>query len=155
MPGLDPKVAVHHLAMKKGARPVKLGQRRFRSEFVPSIEAEVNRLIDGGFILEVLYLIWLSNIVLVRKKNGQIILCIDFRDLNHACLKDVFLLPIPELMIDGTTRNEALNFIDGSSKYNQIKMTPADEELTTFRTPKGVYCYKVIPFGLKNAGATY
>ncbi|GAA0184548.1 hypothetical protein LIER_31836 [Lithospermum erythrorhizon] len=58
-------------------------------------------------------------------------------------------------MIDATTGHESLKFIDGSSGYNKIKMAPEDEELTAFRTPKGVYCYKVMPFGLKNAGATY
>ncbi|KAL0431129.1 UNVERIFIED_CONTAM: Polyprotein P3 [Sesamum radiatum] len=58
-------------------------------------------------------------------------------------------------MVDATTGHKALSFIDGSSGYNQICMAPTDEELTAFHTPKGIYCYKVIPFGLKNAGATY
>ncbi|GAA0159907.1 hypothetical protein LIER_16584 [Lithospermum erythrorhizon] len=72
IPGLDPKVALHYLGVKKGVRPVKQGQRRFRPEFVPSIEVEVNRLIDVGFMCEVLYPTWLSKIVPIRKKNGQI-----------------------------------------------------------------------------------
>ena len=58
-------------------------------------------------------------------------------------------------MVDATTGHEALSFIDGSLGYNQICMAPKDEELTAFRTPKGIYSYKVMPFGLKNAGATY
>lgn len=58
-------------------------------------------------------------------------------------------------MIDATTGHEALSFMYGSSGYNQIRMVPKDEELTVFRTPKGIYCFKVMPFGLKNAGATY
>ncbi|KAL0402259.1 UNVERIFIED_CONTAM: Transposon Tf2-12 polyprotein [Sesamum latifolium] len=58
-------------------------------------------------------------------------------------------------MIDSTTSHEALSFIDGSSGYNQIRMAPADEELTAFYTPKGIYCYKIMPFGLKNSSATY
>ncbi|CAA0837936.1 Unknown protein [Striga hermonthica] len=58
-------------------------------------------------------------------------------------------------MIDGTTGHEGLSFKDGSSGYNQIRMSPKDEELTEFRTPKGIYCYKVMPFGLNNARATY
>ncbi|GAA0146007.1 hypothetical protein LIER_06058 [Lithospermum erythrorhizon] len=58
-------------------------------------------------------------------------------------------------MIDSTTGHEALTFKDGSLGYNQIRMAPADEELITFQTPKGVYYYKVMPFELKNAGATY
>ena len=56
--------------------------------------------------------------------------------------------------MDATTGYEALSFMDGYMGYNQIRMAPEDEELTAFRTPKGVYCYKVMPFGLKNAGAT-
>ncbi|KAL0367223.1 UNVERIFIED_CONTAM: hypothetical protein Sradi_3612400 [Sesamum radiatum] len=58
-------------------------------------------------------------------------------------------------MIDATTGHEALSFMDGSSGYNQIRMAPKDEELTAFRTPKGIYCHKVMLFGLKYAGATY
>ncbi|KAK4411913.1 Retrovirus-related Pol polyprotein from transposon.6 [Sesamum angolense] len=79
----------------------------------------------------------------------------DSRDLNNACPRDDFPLPIIELMIDATTDHEALSFIDGLSRYNQIHMALVDEELTPFHTPKGIYCYKVMPFGLKNAGATY
>ncbi|KAL0317325.1 UNVERIFIED_CONTAM: Retrovirus-related Pol polyprotein from transposon [Sesamum angustifolium] len=154
MPGLDPKVALDHLSVKKGARPVKQGQRRFRPELIPLIEDEGNKLIEVGFIREVKYPMWISSFVPVRKKNGQIQVCVDFRDLNNACPKDDFLLPIAELMIDATTGHEALSFMDGSFGYNQIRMAPADEELTAFRTPKGI-CYKVMPFGLKNADATY
>ncbi|KAH0636032.1 hypothetical protein KY290_036427 [Solanum tuberosum] len=115
MPGLDPKVAVHHLTVKSGARPIKQAQRRFRPELVPVIETEVNKLIEAGFIREVKYPTWVSSIVPVRKKNGQIRVCVDFRDLNNACPKDEFPLPIPELMIDATTGYEAMSFMDGSS----------------------------------------
>ncbi|XP_070004334.1 uncharacterized protein [Nicotiana sylvestris] len=152
--GLDPKVVVHHLVVKKGSRLVKQAQRRFRPELIPSIEAEVNKRIEASFIREVKYPSWISSIVPVKKKNGQIRVCVDFRDLNNACPKDEFPLPIPEL-IDATTGYEAMSFMDGSSGYNQIRMSPKDEELTAFRTPKGIYCYKVMPFGLNNAGATY
>ncbi|KAM2197357.1 hypothetical protein ACFX1Q_000769 [Malus domestica] len=96
MPGLDPVIDVHHLAV------------------------EIDKLIEVGFI----------------------------RD-------DDFPLPIIEIMVDATTGHEALSFMDGSSGYNQIRMALEDEEQTTFRTPKGIYCYKVMPFGLKNAGAIY
>ncbi|KAM1359721.1 hypothetical protein ACFX2F_046657 [Malus domestica] len=58
-------------------------------------------------------------------------------------------------MVDATTGHEALSFMDDSSRYNQILMVLKDEKLTTFHTLKGIYCYKVMPFGLKNAGATY
>ncbi|KAL0327876.1 UNVERIFIED_CONTAM: hypothetical protein Scaly_2220200 [Sesamum calycinum] len=114
MPGLDPKVAVHHLSIKKGA-PVKQGQRRFRLELIPLIEGEVNKLIEVDFIPEVKYPMWISSIIPVRKKNGQIRVCVDFRELNNACPKDDFPLPIAELMTDATTGHEALSFMDGSS----------------------------------------
>ncbi|XP_075112367.1 uncharacterized protein LOC142182210 [Nicotiana tabacum] len=132
IPGLDPKVVAHHLAVRR-----------------------VNKLIEAGFVREVKYPTWISSIVPVRKKNGQIRVCVDFRDLNNACPKDEFPLPIPEFMIDAMTGYEAISFMDGSSGYNQIRMASKDEELTAFRTSKGIYCYKVMPFGLKNAGATY
>ncbi|KAG9450538.1 hypothetical protein H6P81_010503 [Aristolochia fimbriata] len=155
MSGLDPRVAVHKLAVYSSVRPVKQSQRRFRPELVPEIEKEVDKLIAANFIREVKYPSWIANIVPVKKKTGQIRVCVDFRDLNKACPKDDFPLPITELMVDATTGHEALSFMDGSSGYNQIRMDPKDEELTAFRTPKGIFCYKVMPFGLKNASATY
>ena len=82
-------------------------------------------------------------------------MCVDFRDLNSACPKDDFPLSITEVMVDAITGHEALSFMDSSSRYNQIWMNAKDEELTAFHTSKGIYCYKVMPFGLKNAGATY
>ncbi|XP_019159991.1 PREDICTED: uncharacterized protein LOC109156594 [Ipomoea nil] len=115
MPGLDPKVAVHRLAVKKGCRPVKQAQRRFRPELIPSIETEVNKLIEAGFIREVKYPTWISSIVPVCKKNDQIRVCVDFQDLNVACPKDDFPLPITELMVDAVTGHEILSFMDGSS----------------------------------------
>ena len=82
-------------------------------------------------------------------------MCVDFHDLNNACPKDDFPLPITEVMVDATSGHEALSFMDGSSSYNQIRMNPKDEKLIAFRIPKGIYCYKVMPFGLKHASATY
>ncbi|KAG9458362.1 hypothetical protein H6P81_002870 [Aristolochia fimbriata] len=136
MLGLDPQVAVHKLAVHPFVRPVKQSQRHFRPELVK-------------------YPSWIANIVPVRKKNGQIQVCIDFRDLNKACPKDDFPVPITELMVDTTTGHEHLSFMDGSSGYNQIRIDPKDEELTAFRTLKGIFCYKVMSLGLKNAVATY
>ena len=95
MRGLEPKLALHHLAVKSGARPIKQAQRCFRPELVPVIENEVNKLIEAGFIREVKYPTWVSSIARVRKKNWQIQVCIYFSDLNNACTKDEFLLPIP------------------------------------------------------------
>jgi hypothetical protein len=132
MPGLHPSIAMHRLAMQKNYPPVKQGQRKYRLELLPQIEAEVDKLIVAGFIREVKYPTWVSSIVPVKKKNGQIRICVDFRDLNKACSKDDFYIPISEILIDSTTGYEIFSFMDGFSGYNQIKMAPEDEELTTF-----------------------
>ena len=70
MPGFDPKVVVHHLAVRKNVRPIKQAQRRFHRDLISQIENEVNKLIELGFVREVKYPTWISNIVPVRKKNG-------------------------------------------------------------------------------------
>lgn len=82
-------------------------------------------------------------------------MCIDYRDLNSICPKDDFPLPLTELLIDIFMGYEALSFIDGYSEYNQIQMAPKNEEVTAFHTPIGIFCYRVMPFGLKNVGTTY
>jgi len=91
----------------------------------------------------------------VRKKNRQLRICVDFRDLSDACPKDNFPLPVTELMLDSTTGHEPLSFMDCTARYNQILMASEDQEVTAFCTPKGIFRYKVMPFELKNTGATY
>ena len=82
-------------------------------------------------------------------------MCIDFIDLNRACSKDSYPLPRIDTLVDLTVRHELLNFMDAFSGYNQIKMNEDDQERTSFVTNQGLFCYKVMPFGLKNAEATY
>ena len=100
------------------------------------------------------YLEWLANVVLVKKANDKWRLCIDFTDVNRACPKDSFPLARVDLIIDATTGHE-LSFMDAFSSYNQISMDPDDQEKTSFVIGQGTYCYHVMPFGLKNAEATY
>jgi hypothetical protein len=82
-------------------------------------------------------------------------MCVDFTDLNKACPKDSFPLPRIDALADSTSGYELLSFMDAFSGYNQILMHLEDREKTAFITDRGLYCYKVMPFGLKNAGATY
>ena len=89
------------------------------------------------------------------QKNGQIWWYVDFRNLNKVCLKDEFPLSNVDLLVDSTTGSSMFSFIDGYSGYNQIRMAAKDAEKTTFKTPIGNFYYTVMPFGLKNAGATY
>ena len=106
-------------------------------------------------IREVEYPEWLTNVVLVKKANGKWRLCIEFTDINRACLKDSFPVPRIDLIVDAITGHELLSFMDAFSGYNQISMDPDDQEKTSFVTGQGTYCYRVMPFRLKNAGATY
>jgi hypothetical protein len=155
MPGLDPNVATHKLAIDPQYRPIKQEPRRFRPQLQNDIVAEVDKLINVGFIKEIQYPRWLANIVPVLKKNGQVRVCVDFRDLNRTCPKDDFPTPMTDMVVDATTGYGALSFMDGFSGYNQIKMDGNDAYDTAFRTPRGNYYYTVMTFGLKNAGATY
>ena len=116
---------------------------------------EVTKLLTTGFIREVYYPDWLANVVLVKKANGKFRMCVDFTDLNKACSKDSFPLPRIDQLVDSTAGHKLLTFMDAFSGYNQIKMDEEDQEKTAFITSQGLYCYKVIPFGLKNIGATY
>ena len=92
---------------------------------------------------------------MVKKNNGKWRMCVDFTDLNRACPKDSYSLPRIDTLVDSTARHELLSFMDAFSGYNQIKIKEEDQEKTSFVTSQGLFCYKVMPFGLKNAGATY
>ena len=98
---------------------------------------------------------WLANVVLVKKANGKWRMCVDFTDLNKACPKDSFPLLRIDQLVDSTTGQKLLTFMDAFSGYNQIRMAEEDQEKTSFITSQGLYYYKVMPFGLKNARATY
>ena len=102
IPGLDSQVAMHRLNIKPDAKPVKQQQRQFRSEIIKAIQSEVKKLINSSFIREEQHPDWVANIIPVTKKNGKKWVCIDFRDLNEACPKDEFPLPIIDVMIDNT-----------------------------------------------------
>ena len=82
-------------------------------------------------------------------------MCVDFIDLNKACPKDSYPLLRVDVLVDSTARHQLLSFMDAFSGYNQIRMHEDDQEKTSFVTNQGLFCYRIMPFGLKNAGATY
>ena len=116
---------------------------------------EVQKLLEAGFIRECQYPEWISNVFLVKKPNGTWRMCVDFTDLNKACPKDSYPLPKIENLVDATIGHALLSFMDVFSEYHQIPLCPEDQEKTVFITDRGLQCYKVMPFSLKNAGATY
>ena len=90
-----------------------------------------------------------------KKANGKWRMCVDFTDLNKACPKDSYPLPRIDQLVDSTMGHKLLSFMDAFSGYNQIRMDEADQKNTSFVTSQGLFYYKVMPFSLKNAGATY
>ena len=82
-------------------------------------------------------------------------MCVNYQDLNRASPKDNFLLPYIDTLVDNTTKHSLFSFMDGFLGYNQIRMASEDMEKTTFLIMWETFCYKVMPFGLKNTGATY
>ncbi|PNX89745.1 gag/pol polyprotein, partial [Trifolium pratense] len=155
MPGLDTDIVVHKLPLKPECPPIKQKLRRTRPDMALKIREEVRKKFDAGFLAVAKYPQWVANIVPVPKKDGKVRMCVDYRDLNRASPKDDFPLPHIDVLVDNTAQYSVFSFMDGFSGYNQIKMAPKDMEKTTFMTPWGTFCYKVMPFGLKNAGATY
>jgi hypothetical protein len=82
-------------------------------------------------------------------------MCVDYTGLNKACPKVPYPLPRIDQIVDSTARCETLSFLDAYSGYHQIKMKEFDQLATSFITPFAMYCYTTMPFGLRNAGATY
>ena len=97
----------------------------------------------------------LSNIVVVKTKNGKWRVCVNFTNLNRACPKDPFPVPKIDQLVDATYGHPRMSFLDAFQGYHQIGLALEDQENTFFISPKGNYHYTVMPFGLKNAGATY
>ena len=155
MPGIDPLAICHRLNVDPSIRLIKQKKRLFAPHRNQAIFDEVEKLLTAGFIREVYYPDWLANVVMVKKSNGKWRMCVDFTDLNKAYPKDSFPLPRINQLVDSTAGHRLLTFMDAFSGYNQIMMDEDDQEKTSFITSKGLFCYKVMPFGLKNAGATY
>ena len=155
MPGIDPDFLCHRLAIDPQVRPVRQRRRKFNEKRRQVIHEETRKLLAAGHIREIQYPKWLANVVLVKKSNGKWRMCVDFTDLNKACPKDSYPLTSIDALVDSMSGCQLMSFLDAFSAYNQIRMHPMDECKTAFMTERSCYCYKVMPFGLKNAGATY
>jgi ribonuclease HI len=155
MPGVPREVIEHHLAVCPQAHPVKQKTRKQAQVKQDFIVQEIVKLKKAKLIREVAHPTWIANPVVVPKANGSGRLCVDFTSLNKACPKDPYPLPRIDQIIDSTAGYDLLCFLDAFSGYHQIKMAREDKEKTAFITPCDVYCYVCMPFGLKNARATF
>lgn len=92
---------------------------------------------------------------MVRKKNRKWRMCVDFTDLNKCYPKDPYPLPRINKLVDIAIRCEMMSLQDCFSDYHQIWMNPKDKEKMSFIMPRGTYCYRRMPDGLRNAGPTF
>ncbi|GJY93294.1 reverse transcriptase domain-containing protein [Tanacetum coccineum] len=155
MTGVPRSIAEHRLNIREGYSPVRQKKRGQAPERTKAIQTEVHKLVEVGIMREVYYHEWLSNPVMVKKHDGSWRMCVDFTDLNKACLQDWY--PLPEIIwkVKSLCGYPFKCFLDAYKGYHQIQMAEPDEDKTAFHTSQGVYCYTKMPFGLKNAGATY
>ncbi|XP_059281345.1 uncharacterized protein LOC132035043 [Lycium ferocissimum] len=155
MPGLSTDIVSHKLPIDPSCPPVKQKKRNIKPDLSLKVKEEVSKQFDAKVIRAARYPTWLANIVPVPKKDGKVRVCVDYRDLNRASPKDDFPLPNIHILIDNCAKHELQSFVDCFAGYHQILMDEEDAEKMAFITPWGVYYYRVMPFGLKNAGATY
>jgi ribonuclease HI len=151
----DTSIIEHKIPLKPGVKPFRQKLRQFNPILLPVIEKEVKKLLDAKIIVPLRYSDWVANLVPVRKKNGEIRLCVDFRNLNRSSLKDNYPLPKMDHVLERVVGANRMSMIDGFSGYNQIAMNELDREKTAFTTPWGTFMYDKMPFGLMNAGATF
>jgi ribonuclease HI len=153
--GFDPALIQHAIPIKEGVKPVRKKQRPINPALEATIRKELEKLLKANIIFPVKYSDWVSNLVPVRKTTGQIRLCVDFRALNRASVKDHFPLPNMEMILQQVAGSQMMSLLDGFSGYNQIKVKRTDRYKTTFTTRWGTFSYEHMPFGLSNAGATF
>ena len=155
VPGVDPGFIVHKLNVDPSYPPKKQKPRRSAKDHVEAVRQKVEKLKEAGAIKKTFFPEWLAKTVVVRKKNGKWRVCVDFTDLNRACLEDPFPMPKIEQLVDATYEHSRMSFLDAFQGYHQIALAGEDQEKTAFISPDANYHYTVMPFGLKNAGATY
>ena len=155
MKGIDPQLCTHRIYIEKDARPVRQPQRRLNPHLKDVVKDEIQKLLDVNFIYPISDSKWVSPLVVVPKKNGKWRICVDYRELNKATQKDHFPLPFIDQVLDTLAGKKFFSFLDGFSGYNQIQIAPEDQDKTTFTCPWGTFAYRVLPFGLCNAPATF
>ena len=143
----------HHIETEDGS-PVRQAPRRVPFSLRPEISRMVNEMLRAQ-VIEESCSPWASPVVLVRKKDGTLRFCVDYRRLNAVTRKDVFPLPRIDDLLDQLGGKHIFSTLDARSGYWQIQMHEASREKTAFVTMDGLYEFRVMPYGLCNAPATF
>lgn len=155
MSTLDSQIFMHHLTVSPSVKALKQELQNMHPQIALLLKVEIHKLLDVGLMRPIDYPKWVPTLVPITKLYGGIRVCIDLRDLNKTCPKDGFPLPNIDIIIDLTTDQEMLSLIDVFSNYNQINITPEDQQKIGFTCPWGTYYWNVMPFCLKNTCTTY
>ncbi|RDY13870.1 Retrovirus-related Pol polyprotein from transposon 17.6, partial [Mucuna pruriens] len=149
MPGLDTAIVKHRLPLIPNAIPENETRSGLKNQRISG------KIVQGRFPSSSGIPPMGGQHRVSPQEGWKVRMCVDYRDLNRASPKDNFPLPHVDLLVDNTAQHSCYSFMDGFSEYNQIQMASHDKEKTTFITTWGTFYYKVMPFGLKNAEATY
>lgn len=158
--GIPLELAEHAIDLEAGAVPVRQRQYRLNPKYSLMVKADLEKLLQAGFIYPVNHSEWVSALVIVPKKTGvdgvkKIRVCQDFRKLNAATKKDYHPIPFCDSILDHAAGREVYSFLDGFSGYNQIWIRAEDQMKTTFTSDWGTFAFCRMPFGLCNAPGTF
>ncbi|KAL8614664.1 hypothetical protein ACOMHN_051116 [Nucella lapillus] len=145
---------IEHAIDTGDAKPIKQGMRRTPAVFVGEEEAHLRKMLDAGVTQESISE-WASAPVLIRKKDGMVRWCIDYRALNDVTVKDTFPLPLVNDCLDALSGSTWFSKLDANSAYWQIKVKAEDRRKTAFLTKYGLFEHVRMGFGLTNAPATF
>ena len=120
MKGIDPKTCIHYIYIEENNRPIRQPPRRMNPNLREIVKEELQKQLNVNFIYPISDSRWVSPLVIVPKKNGKWRVCIDYRELNKATLKDHFPLPFIDQVLDTLVGKKYFSFLDGFSGYNQI-----------------------------------
>ncbi|GKD26121.1 reverse transcriptase domain-containing protein [Tanacetum coccineum] len=145
----------HKLNEYSHIKPIKQNKRGLGLDRNMAAYKETEELTKAWILRKFKHQTWVANPVMVKKSDGEWRMCVDFTNINKACPKDCYPLPEIDWKIESLSRFRLNCFLDAYKGYHQIQMAEEDEDKTAFYVGEGVFCYKKMPFGLKNAGATY
>ena len=145
MPGIDPSIVEHEICTYLDTKHVRQKLRPVNPKKATTVKVEVGKLLKVGFIYPISLMEWVSNPVLIDKKQRTIRVCTEFKYLNKAYPKDKYPMPFIDQIIDACARSEVFSFMDGFSGYNQIQIKPEDQHKTAFICPWGTFAYKKCP----------
>ena len=143
------------IELKENARPVFQKMRRLSPEQVGVLREEIVKLLKVDIIYLVVHLDWASPVVIVPKKDGRWRICVDYKPLNAVTKANHYPLPHMDDILDRVAGHEMYSLCDGYFGYFLITIALKDQVKTTFITPWNCFCYKWMPFGLKNAPSQY